>query len=276
MSPLLESDLDSLRKAPDYRTFLQAYLDTREISLSDLARAAGFGRGFPGDVISGRRRLTARSYRAFEGALKIPPSGKRYFRLLVAREERDLFPELKPESVERGISELRNREWVRSRRELPERTNPSVSEVMRDRNCLAVYAAAGSPGSGATHEQLAQRTRLSNEEVKKAITLLIKAGVVEESAGRVFPKDLHVALKSVGTGAAFSALFQSACKAAAARSLSAVPSENELFFTSSFGIDETRLPELKAALRSVILKFVDESIEPEGNRVVHLTTGLHL
>ncbi len=276
MTPIRENKWDSLRLAPDYRAFLQAYLETRKISLSDLARAAGFGRGFPGDVISGRRRLTVKSFRAFETALKLPPSGRRYFRYLVAREERDLFPDLKPESVERGISELRSREWTRSRRELPERANPSVSEVMRDRNCLAVYAAAGSPGKGATRDQLASRTRLDELDVRKAIALLAKAGVVEETTERVLPLDLHVALKASGAGAAFATLFQSACEAAAVRSKSAVTSEQELFFTSSFGIDEARLPELKAALRSVILKFVDECIEPEGTRVVHLTTGLHL
>lgn len=68
-----------LRQSTSYREFLKIYLDSRALSLSDWARATGFGRGFLEYVLSGKRRLTMKSYHPFEKALTVPLVGKNFF-----------------------------------------------------------------------------------------------------------------------------------------------------------------------------------------------------
>ena len=104
--------LKQLQQSTDYRSFLRVYLAGRSLSLSDFARAAGFGRSFPSDVLSKKRRLTSKSAYAFEKALKLPIAGKKFFRLLVALEEHDSFPEISRDGIKCQMS---NSNQIKSR-----------------------------------------------------------------------------------------------------------------------------------------------------------------
>jgi DNA-binding transcriptional ArsR family regulator len=271
----LATDWLKLRSATDYRAFLQAYLEETSLSLSDLARAAGFGRGFPGDVISGRRRLTAKSFRAFRQALKLPPQGRRLFGLLVAFEEADLFPEMDRDAIPRSIDELRRAPWRRARREVSEREVPSLGAALADPRAISVYAAAGRPGQGVSFASLRERTRLSDREIESTLRKLEGAGIVAYRDGFYEAVDLHLFVQSRGERIEPTEVFREACRIAAHRASQAMASEQELFFASAFCVDEKKMPELKAALRATALKFVDESIQPDGNRVVRLVAALH-
>lgn len=275
--PPTRDDWTAVRDAPDYRRFLSAYLEMRGRSLSDLARATGYGRGFPGDVISGRRRLTERSCRAFESALKIPPQGKRLFRLLVASAEPDLFPDLDPASVARAIGDLRSRPWGRVRGELNLHSGGQTNDILSNSLALGVYAAAGAPGVGATFLEICNRTRASDREIVHTLRQLQEAGLISHREGRYEPTELHLFLRAVDTNTSFTALFRTACQLAAERaSAVSTDSEREMFFTSAFCVREESLAELKSELRKTMLKFVDDSIDPNGDRVVRLIAGLHL
>lgn len=267
---------NEIRSARDYRSFLKAYVKTREINLSDLARAAGFGRGFPGDVISGKRRLTQKSSYAFEKALKLPAPGKKLFRFLVASEEADLFPEIERDSIAPRIEILRAKPWETSRRNVRELESPSYAKLFEDPRVALIYAAAGEPGKGATYEEIRQRTRLTEEELRAFVEKLERAGLLEIKQDQYMPRDLHLFLESGAMSEILVSYFKRACRTAGERVAANVGSKQEFFFSSAFCVREERLPELKKALRETILKFVDDGIDPNGDRVIQLLASLHL
>jgi len=270
------TDYNNLKESSNYREFLKNYLEARSLSLSDLARATGFGRGFPGDVISGKRRLTAKSYPPFEKALKLPLIGKRIFKNLVALEESDLFPELSAAQARQNLMELRLRPWNRPHRRVFEKDHASFQHLLQDSDVIGVYAAAGTPESGATGEQLRQRTRLSDKDLESSLAKLEKAGLLKKNGDRYYPTDLHLFLQTSDQSRLLTGLFQKAAERAHRRAPTGVTSPTEFYFTSQFCVHEKDLPALKAALRETILKFVDESLVAEGDRVVKLLTALHL
>lgn len=269
---------EALKKAPDYRQFLKTYLEIHDLKYSDLARMAGFGRGFPSDVVSGRRRLTAKSFYAFENSLKLPAAGKKLFRLLVAKEEKEIFPELKKQhhQIDALIEEVRKKTSLVPRRELVGAKNPDIESLIQNPQVMSVYAASGEPGKGASFENICKRTQLDRVQIQKAIQELERVGLLCEKGGLYEPKDLHIFFKSIDSSAVVISTFKQACRAAAQRAELAMKSNEEFFFASQFCIDQAKMPELKKALRETILKFVDESITADGDRVVQLLAGLHL
>jgi transcriptional regulator with XRE-family HTH domain len=266
-----------VKEAKNYRDFLRAYLDERSINLSDLARLTGFARGFPSDVISGRRRLTARTYPAFEKALKIPASGRKLFRLLVAIEEPDIFYDLKmsPDLLCEAVENLRKSAWIKSRRDLATREVPFIENLGQNPHIMSVFAAAGLPGQAASIEQIQKKTQLTRQEVQSSLSALQNSGLIRRIEDLYEPVELHLFLKAFDQSEAITALFQRSCLHASKRSSIAMGSNEELFFASSFCIDSGRLPELKNALRETILKFVDEAMNSDGDRVIQLITALH-
>ncbi len=278
----IEDGWQPVRAARDYRTFLKAYLEVRDLNLADLARAAGFGRGFPGDVISGKRRLTAKSFYAFEKGMKLPASGRKLFRLLVAREESDLFPDVARESLETMIEALRKKPWSGTRRMAKEADSRSFA-LFEDYRVALIYAASGQPGRGASLEELKKRTSLGSAELLSVTQRMTTAGLLvkAESEDRWEPQDLHLFLqsghqKSGDQNELLTTLFRRGCRAASERVAKGASSSSEMFFSSALCVHEEKLPQLKAALRETMLKFVDDSIEAEGDRVVQLLCSLHL
>ncbi len=275
MSLFDETDWSALRSAAHYREFLKIYTKTRNIPLSTLAQSAGFHRSFPSDILLGRRRLTAKSCYAFESAMRIPVSAKKLFRLLVAHAEPDEFPEFETNALKKQIAELKKKPWSRSRK-VRESESPNAASLFKDADLVSVYAASGSPGQGASFVDLQKRTKLLDRELIAALEKLEAMGLLIKKENFFEPQDLHLFLKSEGKNEILKDAFQRASKLAGERVKISAGSASEMFFASSFCVEEQRLPELKAALRETILKFVDDSIEANGDRVVHLLTSLHL
>lgn len=267
---------EALKKAADYREFLKAYLNHRQISMAQLALAAGFNRGFIGDVLSARRRLKPDSVYNLEQALKIPAAGKKLFRLLVAAEEPDLFPEYSKERLRGLILEFREKSWNRSYRPLQEGESSAVHRMFSRVDLISVYAASGSPGVGATLEEIQIRTQFSERAIKDALEELLKVGIVKRSGERFETQDLHVFLQTQNVNSVLIESFQRSVQAALRRIRSNVSSQEEMFFSSTFCVDKKKLPELKKALRETVLKFIDDSIHAEGDQVVHFMTSMHL
>lgn len=266
-----------LRVVKDYREFLKTYLYVRSISLSDLARASGYGRGFPGDVISGKRRVSGRSCLAFERGMEhLPAKGKKLFRMLVARDEPDVFPELPKEKVEKTIAQLRRVTWSGARRKTGH--EDSVCEIFRSPDSALIYAAAGSPDCGATLQDLMSRTGLSEARIKTILQKMIRAGVIDfDEEERIYtPKDLHLFIQtSQQKDEMLLLLFTQACKLAESRISSAIDSDQEFFFTSKICVTKRDLPALKEQLREIVLQFVDDAICPNGEEMVSFVTALH-
>ncbi|MFN7906397.1 MAG: hypothetical protein ACK5P5_14545 [Pseudobdellovibrionaceae bacterium] len=270
-------DWSQLRNAKDYRNFLKIYLEIRNLSLSDFARAAGCHRGFPGDVISGKRRLTAQSSFVFEKALKAPLAAKKFFRSLIALEEEDLYPEIDRNKIDLLITELRQKNWNRSHREMSESSIKDPLLLMKIPKFMSVFAASGSPGHGAYQHQIQKRTGIHEPELSDILTQLATVGLVKKIHGDFFePQELHLFVKNTDQAQLMKNIFQNAAALASRRVDLAATSKSEMFFASSFCIQESKMPELKNLLRQTILNFIDESIDADGDRVVQLITALHI
>lgn len=271
----LATDFQALRAAHNYRDFLEQYLTLRGLTRSDLARSTGFGRGFPGDVICGRRRLTLKSFTAFDRAMKLPAAGRRLFKYLLASEEPNLFPGLDLGHLPARIVELRTKPWQVLRREASEPPNVMAAAVLRQPQAVAVFAASGEPGRGARLDEIQKRTGLSDAELTRLIRELIQSGMLRFENGLYEPSDLHLFVKTAGQSAVFARLFKEVCQQAGERAAHALAAPEEFFFTSAICVRESRLPELKAELRKTILAFVDSAVYPNGDRVVQLMTSMH-
>lgn len=274
-----EANWERVRSSPDYRSFLKNYLETRGLNISDLARAAGFARGSASDILTGRRRLTNKTFFAYEKALKLPSPGKKLFRCLVAQSEPDLFPDLPPEKVGKEIQKLRVQAWSRERRQVQTSdASGSWNQVLRDPNALSVYAACGEPGRGASHQQLLQRTSLAEAAVLRSLHVLQEAGLVrfEFNTSTWEPQDLHLFVQSLGQNVFVSQIFKRMSAMASERVTSELDSKEQFFFASSFCVSRERLPELKAELRKIILQYVDDAISPDGDHVAHVVTSMFL
>jgi hypothetical protein len=272
-----EQSWEQIQKCTSYRELLKTYLLVFDYSLSDLARATGFGRGFPGDIISGKRRLTSKSSFAFEKALKIPTPGKRFFRLLVAKEENDLYPEIDRTRIAFELEQLRSKSWKRVRRSVHEVTTPRFKNQVLDKKALATYAASGSAGVGATLSEIQERTGFSTEEVLKYARELEKLQLFQfKTESHVVPLDQHFFLQTTDQSELLAHTFRQSAKLAVEKLLSESDKKNEFFFNSSFCVRADKMAEFKKDLRETVLKFVDNSTDDDGTRVVHLLTALHL
>lgn len=264
----------ALQQSSDYRSFLKTYLSERGLNISDFARASGFSRSYPSDILSRKRRLTQASLSKFEKALKLPSQGKKLFSLLVAVEEKDVFPDLDRTKLQSQIKDLKTRNWVADRRRLDETVAPSIEDLMSDSRVMSIYAAAGDPDRGASYEEIQKRTRLYGQELERNLKKLIAVGFLTLKDETYFPKDLHLFLQTSDQSQILRAVFSKACRMASER-VQNPETNHEMFFCSSFCIKEEMLPELKIAFRELILKYIDDSIKSDGDRVVRLVTALH-
>lgn len=270
----LQSFYQALQQSPDYRNFLKIYLREKGLNISDFARATGFSRSYPSDVLAKKRRLTSKSATKFEKALKLPSLGRKLFCLLVAAEESDVFPEIDRLKLQKNIFELRQKSWMTDRHKMKESDSAAIEILLSDSRVMAIYAAAGEPEIGASLEEIQKRTRLFGQELNRNLVKLEEIGFLHFKQDRYFPKDLHLFLETTDQSRLLKSVFQKACRMAS-ESVQNPESKHEMFFCSSFCIQEEALPELKAALRELVLKYIDDSIRPDGDRVVRFVTALH-
>lgn len=264
-----------LKETFDYRGFLQAYIGLRRISKSQLSLAAGFNRGFVADIISRRRRLKSDTVYALEKTLRVPSIGKKYFRLLVAQDEPELFPEYETEKIAPLLSEMRKRAWNKSYRQVNGSDYSALRKMFNSNDLVSIFAASGLPGVGALLEEIQSRTQFSSQRVRSSLEELMRLGIFKKQGDRYESQDLHVFLQTENVDALLSDSFQRAARQASNRVSQKHSNTDELFFSSTFCVDKKMLPDLKKALRETALKFIDDHIQADANQVVHLLTALH-
>lgn len=276
----MKSDnFSTLFDSPNYRVFLQDYILIKDIKLSDFARLVGCTRGFPSDILKGRRRLTAKSYYSFEKALKLPLPYKKMFQLLVAKEEPDIFAhiidmqtiDIKIESLKQNrISQKNHSTFVQNNE-----NDLAFQKILNNPHTMSVVAAAGDPESGATLQQIQQRTRLTDHNLNKTLNDLREYGLLKQVHDRYYPQDLHLFFQTKNTSEMLSKFFHQAMRSAEKRLSQINDQSSEMFFVSEFCIQENQMPQFKKELKGLVLKFIDDSIAAEGTRVAKLLTALH-
>ena len=266
---------EKVRSSQDYREFLKNYIEEKSIRVADFARAAGCHRGFPADVISGKRRITTKSYYAFEQALRLPADGKKMFRYLVAMGEPDFLPELDRAKIAASLASIRQKSWGKTRRNLKE-TGLQIQDVLQNTDVPLVFSATGGPETGASFSDIQIRTKKSPEDLQQILGLMVNIGLLKNVDDKYYSQDMHLFWQGIDQKKAMTTLFQKYCLAASAKAEQKWSSEKELFFFSNLCVQESQLPQLKKALRETIMTFVDESLQPDGDCVVKLSASMFI
>lgn len=237
-----------------------------------LTRRAGFSsRSYVRDVMTGKRRLTQDALPRFVKAMELKGEYRRFFSLLV-QSAPNRFGIVSDSKVKDKIVRLKNR--VLSTRE-PGRFPTHAHSLYLGKNRLEIYAALGTPESGATLEEICTRTGFSKEECSKTLVQMMSDGAVSPGSegNRFFAKEPHLVLPKIGNQGVFQASYLHFLEETKARAKKEFESDDQLFISSVFSIDPKQMPEFKEELRQLLVRFVDTAENPNGKKVVRLVTG---
>jgi hypothetical protein len=280
---LSKSARGSLSKTQSYREFLQIYFAETELSYAEVARRAGFSsRSYPRDVTENRRRLTAKALPSLMRGLRLDASLSRLFQALYFRE----FPEEHVGQLSRSAINA----WITKERKRsvsgPIRLDLNMNQVLHSASKPAhiagafteVIAALGEPGTGATLEEIHQRTGRSKEELALILSSLEKDQVIDYSANacRYLPKSGHINLTGFPRSELARTVFQAAVQKLDHVANRHFSHEDALFMTSAISVKKSELPRLKKEMRELILKFIDRNVEntDSPDTVVHLVNAI--
>ncbi|MGZ3686937.1 MAG: DUF4423 domain-containing protein [Bdellovibrionota bacterium] len=244
----------------------------RRWGYSDIARRAGFSaRSFPRDVVHGRKRITPASLAPFIRGLGISGDLAEYFRLLVELEHEDCRQRASsPERIASRLCHLRAR--LLARGAVP--INVKAEMAFAAENLPLVYAALGSPGRGATVSEVSSRTGLASVRIQSILKALVRAEIVTKHGLRFVAAQPHLNLPGLTQSEVYRKFFKECLTRARSQADVSFASDRHLFFTSCFSVRESRLATLKEELRSILLRYVDEAEEAEGERVASIVCAL--
>lgn len=264
--------VERLLNCEDYRSFIAAFKASRPSSpissYSNIARRAGFkSRSFPRDVVLGQKRITSSSLYPMIKGLGIQGALADYFKTLVNIEHPDTcFPEKTVLELRRRLENLRDR--------LHRKTPAIGRDPYQAEFFPLVYAACGTKLKGVTLRDIEERTGLSSLQVSRTVEELIGMNLLQVRKERYFPAGSHLAFDGLGRSEAFKKLFFYLLNQSADKARKNFDSSHQLFFTSCFSVQRDHLPQLKEELRQCLLQFVDESENPNGNRVASIVCSL--
>lgn len=271
--------LKQLANSLGYRDFLQAAFsfckeNNPKFSYAYFAKKAGFSsRNFVRDIVIGDKRLTLESAIKFSKGLGLTGASKKYFLLLVAREEKGANADgLSPELIQSRLQRIRFQ--LAAKVDSKNQSKKKTSELYRFNDWPVVYAALGKVGVGVPLSEVSKRTRIRQEVCKNILEEMISAKVVELKAGCYLAPDFHVILKSQKDKSSFQRFFLH-CLAEAKRSAQTnFESNDALFLTSVASIKASRAADFKEKLRDLILGFTEEIEDSDGDDVVSLTVAM--
>lgn len=261
----------ALVEARSYRDFLQAAFNLnnaprRNQSYALFAKRAGFAsKGFLGDVIHGRKRITARSLPKFIRGLSLSGDETQLFTLLVQQTETDLC-DVEPARLEKDLSRLRSKVLAR----LEAFAQDPRQRFYRIRDWPLVYAALGDQTTGATVADVMNRTGITSaERCSRILDSMHKVGVVEEIPERraFVLRNPHLVFQEGDERSAIREFFlatnEKACQAASAN----FSEQSSLYFASAVSVRRDDLPRMKAELRELLVRYIDRNEQSDGDVV---------
>lgn len=267
-------ELHQLSQVGSSREFLKLCLELRKEkgqphSYAFIARSAGFAsRSFPREVVTGKKSLTLLSAQALGVGLKLNQDLREYLIALVDFET-GAANTADAQKKEKKLKSIRTR--------IHRRKSGSGSEnetVFLDRHFSSVFSALGRPDKGATLQEIEKRTGLGIAEIHLTVEHLVKLGLVEIKNNRYIGLGNHLAFTELKKNGAFHRLFLDRIQTVRSLAAKDFDSKRALFQETTFSVRQDRLPQLKAELRELILKFVDEAEDAEGDGIASLLVSL--
>lgn len=270
-----QSVLIELMEISNYRDFMLKLIEERSkikrFGYSDIARHGGFAtRSFPRDVVVGSKRLTLVSLPKIVRGLGLSGDLADYFKVLVEIEELDCRTKHYDESKLFQIKEnLKRRILSRAQIAVGQTDKAFVMSFIPK-----VYAGLGGLNEGSDIREIVEKTLLSEAEVFRALECMLANDLAYKKGRKYFAKELHANFQGLKSEI-FKNHFIKTAEASAQMSRKHIGSEDKLFLSSAVSVSKRDLPKLKEELRSVLLRFVDNSENSKGDTVVNLVASLY-
>ncbi|MES2857261.1 MAG: hypothetical protein V4692_15435 [Bdellovibrionota bacterium] len=266
-----------------YRSFITNVIaasskEGKRPNIAAVSRKAGFSsRSFIGDVIDGRRRLSASSYPKLARALPLAASLKTYFHLLVIKEEDELnLEKLKSSEIDRKIEELKSK--LRSR--IEQDTNENSNILLKGRDLMECHAALGNSKTGASLEDVCRKTELPNEVCFEVLKCLVDQKIAEKRSvdgiDRYFVINQLVFHKGLGGDSEVKRSYAHSVDELKRKSAAQFKSDERAFFHFVMSVDRKKMPELKLRLWDVMQEFMESSENTDGDAIAKLVVGLYV
>jgi hypothetical protein len=125
----------------------------------------------------------------------------------------------------------------------------------------------GTPEAGTALPQIATRASLTEAVCLSVLQQMLEQKVArhEPATGHYHPRQLRLDLTDSGKDRYFKWHFEQTLAEAAREARAEFNTPDRLFFESVFTVDRTRAPQFKKALRDLLLRFVDQVENPEGD-----------
>ena len=221
----------------------------------------------------GKKKLSLRSCKQFAEALKLKGDLRTYFELLV--EIDDTSEVLKKAQLRDKLAKTAHRLQAKSK---PIRkTSPSqLSDIFKDPTWIELYAALGSPEKGASLQDISQRTGISESNCQDYLWQMEKVNLLSKIENRFFQNVNHQIFDKLDQDPIFFKWFHKSLNESKKLAQKDFSAKGSLFFSSIFSVDSAAMPTLRNELREIILKYVDESETPEGDKLARLTISFHI
>lgn len=265
-----------LLEAPNYRDFISLLIKerkkTKNYGYSKIARSGGFlSRSFPRDVVLGKKRITLSSLPKFIKGLNLHTDLAQYFKILVEIEEPDCrFKNFDITKLNYLKNNLKNRIYRKSEIQINAKYDlnfiyPSIPKI---------YAALGDSENGSTINNIILKTNILDTEILKCLNYMLDRKLIRKYKGKYFSTENHLNFQNLNSEI-FKKHFIKSAEDSILMCRQNIKSSEKLFLSSSFSVARKDLEKLKEELRSILLKFVDCSENPNGDKVVSLIASLY-
>lgn len=270
--------LQKLTKAKNYREFLRiiftektSNLSRKKFSYAEFSRRSGFkSRAFARDLILGKKKITNKNVEQVIAGLGLTTTLSDYFKALIAVEEKSF--QIKKINYLENLANKRQKLLKSSQTKMLKQNDVNAADLLSD-NAPLVYAALGSLEHGASLDEILIRTKLSQDEVHKALQQLIRANVATADQGRFLPVAPHIAIEKLGGDIFFKRDFERLIRKTQKNFDLKWKDPQSLYLASTFCVNKSEMSALKKRLNETIMDFINACEKPEGDQVVELVVS---
>jgi uncharacterized protein (TIGR02147 family) len=268
-----------LLEASNYHQFLSSAFERfkqegRGFSYASFARKANIAsRSFPRDVALEKKRLTHSSARAFAGALGLTGDLRRFFLLLVERDEENVrSSKVTPAQIQKQLDRLR---MMIAKKSVERPVGSTPQDIFKSMIWLKIYSASGAPDEGSTLEEIRKRCGQLEINLKTALQEMCAKDILKYNAAteKYIPSCSHYIFEGLKADEFFKSWYLHCLSECRKTVATRFKSEHDLYFSSVFSVRSELMPELRVKLREVLQKFTETAESPTGSSIANLIVG---
>jgi len=264
-----------LLECSSYRDFIQVAIvhsSGKSLNYAAVARKLNFAsRAFVYELLQGRKAMTANSLSKFVSALKLSGPIAQLFQYMVWFEE----PKLARSS---GFTEEKIRSKIKDlRKKISDKyiSAPLVTPDFISYDVFNVYASLGSTENGASFSDVLKKSGLTESVVDTILHHFVQNGFAYKKDERFYSTQTSIDLKSLGNNIGFKQAYLEAIKKLSKKAIQMEDHKQDLFFHTAFSVRKEKLAEMQERLQELILDFLDDEQDENGDTVQKITLGFY-